>query len=59
MIKDSQTTQSKKFAISLQHFGKEVRNGSHFWHAGKRQSFYQVGLILFGGSGQTCPMYPK
>ena len=30
MIKDSQIAQSKMFAISLQHFGKEVRNGSHF-----------------------------
>ena len=51
MIKDSQITQSDKFAISLQRLKKEVRNGGRFWHA--------VGIILFGGSGQTCPKYPE
>ena len=30
MIYDSQSTQSKKFAISLQYLKKEVRNGVHF-----------------------------
>ena len=44
MIKHSQITQSNKFAISLQYFKKEVRNGSHFWHADKRQSFYKFVL---------------
>ena len=33
MIKHSQSTQSKKFAISLQYFKKEVRNRVHFFHA--------------------------
>ena len=31
MIKHSQSTQSNKFAISLQYLKKEVRNGVHFW----------------------------
>ena len=44
MIKDSQITQSNKFAISLQRLKKEVWNGGRFGHA--------VGIILFGGSGQ-------
>ena len=30
MIKHSQSTQSNKFAISLQYIEKEVRNGVHF-----------------------------
>ena len=44
MIKHSQITQSNKFAISLQYLKKEVRNGGHFWHADKRQSFYKLVL---------------
>ena len=45
MIKDSQITQSSKFAISLQYLKREVRNGSHFWHTDKRQGFNK--LVLF------------
>ena len=56
MIKHSQNTQSNKFAISLQYLGKGVRNGVHFLHADKIQSFYKLGLSL---SGQICPEYPK
>ena len=33
MIKHSQSTQSKKFSISLQFLKKEVRNLVHFLHA--------------------------
>ena len=36
MIKDSQSTQSNKFAISLQYLKKEVRNGVHFLHEDKQ-----------------------
>ena len=35
---------SNKFAISLQYLKKESRNGDHFWHADKRQSFYKLVL---------------
>ena len=44
MIKHSQIAQSNKFTISLQYLQKEVRNGGHFWHADKRQSFYKLVL---------------
>ena len=37
---------SYKFAISLQYLKKEIRNGDHFWHAVKRQSFYKLVLSL-------------
>ena len=46
MIKHSQITQSNKFATSLQYLKKEVRNGGHFWHADKGQSFYKLVLSL-------------
>ena len=44
MIKHSQSTQSNKFAISLQYLKKEVRNGVHFLHADKHQNFYKLAL---------------
>ena len=40
MIKHSQSTQSNKFAKSLQYLKKEIRDGVHFLHADKHQSFY-------------------
>ena len=58
MINHSQTTQSNKFAISLQYLRKEVRNGSHFWHVDKSQSFSSC-IIPFDGSGQIGSKYPK
>ena len=45
MIKHSESTQSNKFAIPLQYVKKEVRDGVHFLHANKHQSFYK--LVLF------------
>ena len=44
MIKHSQSTQSNKFAISLQYLKKEVRNTVNFLHAGKHQNFYKLAL---------------
>ena len=44
MIKHSQSTQSNKFAIQLQYLTKEVRDGAHFRHADKGQSFYKLAL---------------
>ena len=40
MIKHSLKTQSNKFAISLQYLKKEVRNGVHFLHADKHESWH-------------------
>ena len=39
MVKNSQSTQNNKFAISLQYLRKEVMNGVHFLHADKHQSW--------------------
>ena len=58
MIKHSEGTQRKKFAISLKYLKKEVRDGVHFLHSDK-QKFLQVGIIVFDGSGQACLKYPK
>ena len=46
MIKHSQSTQSNKFAISLQYLKKKVRKGVHFLHADEHQSFYKLGLFF-------------
>ena len=45
IIKDSESTQSNKFAISLQYLKKEVRDRVHFLHADKNQSFYKLALL--------------
>ena len=44
MIKHSQTTQSNKFAISLQYLEKEVIDGVYFLHADEHNSFYRLAL---------------
>ena len=38
---------------------KEVIDEVEFLHADRHQSFLQVGTIVFDGSSQTCPKYPK
>ena len=43
MVKHSQSTQSNKFAISLEYLKKEVR-WFHFLHPIKHQSFYKLAL---------------
>ena len=48
MIKHSQSTQSNKFAISLQYLKKEVRKGVHFQLANEHQSFLQVDFNTLG-----------
>ena len=44
MIKHSQNAQCHKFIISLQYLKKEVRDGVHFLHGDKHQSFYKFEL---------------
>ena len=44
MIKHSQSTQSNKFAISLQYLKKQVRDEFHFLHADKHESLYKLPL---------------
>ena len=42
MVKQSQSSQNIKFAMSLQYLQKQVRDEVDFLHADKRQSFLQV-----------------
>ena len=59
MIKYSQSTQSNKFAISLQYLKREVSDGVYFLLADKHQIIItKVGITIFDGSGQTYPNYP-
>ena len=46
MVEHSQSSRNSKFAISLQYLKKEVRNGVHFLHADKHQSFYELALLF-------------
>ena len=46
MVRHSQSFQNSKFAMSLQYLKKEVRNGLHFLHADKRQSFHNFALLF-------------
>ena len=46
MIKQSQSTQSNKFPISLQYLKNEVRKRVHFLHADE-QSFYKMELLFY------------
>ena len=46
MIKRSQSTQSNKFAISLQDVEKDVRNGANFLYTDKHQSLYKLALYF-------------
>ena len=46
MIKNSQSTQSSKFAISLPYLKNEVRDGVHFLNPAKHQNFYKLALLL-------------
>ena len=55
IARHGQSTQNDKFEISLQYFKKEGRNEFDFLHADKIQNFLQVGVINFGGYGQSCP----
>ena len=44
IIKHSQSSQSNKFATSLQYLKKEVSDDDHFLHADKHQNFYKLAL---------------
>ena len=46
MINHSESTQSNKFALSLQYLKKEFSNGVHFLHEDKHQSFYKSALVF-------------
>ena len=42
-----------KVCKPLQYLKKEVRNGVHFLHADKHQSFLKVAIIAFDGNGRN------
>ena len=58
MIKHSQNTQSNKFALSLKYLKKKLGMG-FILHLQINLKLLQAGSIIFDGSGQTYPKYPK
>ena len=48
MAKHYQSSQNRKFQMSLQHLKKEVRDEADFLHADKHQSFLQVDFNTLG-----------
>ena len=48
MVKNSQSSQNSKFAMSLQYLKKEVKDEVDFLHADKHQSFLKVYLNILG-----------
>ena len=48
MVKDSQSSQNSKFAMSLQYLKKEVKDEVDFLHVDKHQSFLKVYLNTWG-----------
>ena len=59
MIKHSQSTQSNKFAISLQYLKKRSLQWTSIFACRSTSKFLQFGIIDFDGSDQTCPNYSK
>ena len=45
-VKHSQSSQNSKFAMAIYNISKKVRNGVHFEHSDKHQSFYKLALLL-------------
>ena len=71
MVKHSQSLQNSKFAMSLQHLKKEVRDEVDFLDADEHQSFLQVdfntlgikvsykGILIIDGHDQAFSKYSK
>ena len=53
MIKHSQNSQNRKFAMSLQYLKKEVGDEVDFLHEDKHQSFLQVDFNLWTSKFRT------
>ena len=45
-VKHSQSTGNHKFAIASLYIKKEVRDGIHFLHENKYQSFYKLAVLF-------------
>ena len=52
-------TQNNKVAISLQYIQKKVSNEIDFSHIDKHESSLQMNTMMFDGSSQTLPKFPK
>ena len=59
MANHVQISQRNNFAISLQYLKKEVRDEVDFLHADKHESFLQINIVTFDGSGPAFQESPK
>ena len=59
IARHAQSTENKKFAISLQYLKKEGMVEVSYLHACKQPTFLQGDSISFGGHGHSCPKIPK
>ena len=66
MVKNSQSSPNNNFPMFLQDLKKKKKKkkkklgmGLIFWLDIKTSKFLQIGIIVFDGSGQTCPNHPK
>ena len=55
----AQSTQNKKFALSLQYFQKNVGDEVDFLYEDKCRSFLQVDSITLSDCSQAYSKYPK
>ena len=61
MVKNSQSSPNNNFPMFLQDLKKKKKLGMEFIFCLqiKTSKFLQIGIIVFDGSGQTCPNHPK
>ena len=45
-VNDSENTRNNNFAIASQYLKKKVRDGVHFLHANKYQSYYKLAIFF-------------
>ena len=59
VVKQSQSYQNIKFAMSLQYLKENGKSEVDYLLADKHQRFLQTDTINLGVCGQVCPNYPK
>ena len=59
VTRDAQSTQSNKFAISLQYLKENVKDEVEFFPADKHQRFFQIDTITLDVHSQENPNYSK
>ena len=55
----AESTQSNKFAISLQYLKENINDEVDILPAEKRQRFPQIDTIIFSSCCHACPNYPE